>query len=106
MPTLSTHILDTSTGAPASGVRVEVRDATGGLVASGETDGDGRIKDWEAVLRPGVYTAIFHTADYFQANGQTGFWPKVSVEFDVTDERHYHVPLLLSPYGYSTYRGS
>ena len=106
MLTLSTHILDTSTGTPASGVNVELRDAVGGLVAEAATDGDGRIKDWDAVLVPGTYTAVFHTAAYFHAHGQTGFYPKISVEFSVTDGRHYHVPLLLSPYGYSTYRGS
>ncbi|MGL6235857.1 MAG: hydroxyisourate hydrolase [Segniliparus sp.] len=106
MPTLSTHVLDTSTGTPASGVRVELRDARGLIVAEAATDEDGRIKDWDTALVPGTYTAVFHTAEYFRSQGQAGFYPKVSVEFSVTDDRHYHVPLLLSPYGYSTYRGS
>ena len=106
MATLSTHVLDTSTGEPASGLTVELNDGRGTLVSSATTDEDGRVKALGSDLAAGVYTAVFRTGDYFQSQGQVGFYPKVSVEFLVADDRHYHVPLLLSAYGYSTYRGS
>jgi 5-hydroxyisourate hydrolase len=106
MTTLSSHVLDTTTGAPARGLRVELRDASGTLVAEAATDEDGRIKNLGPELAPGDYTAIFHTAEYFQSQRHVGFYPKITVEFRVADDPHYHVPLLLAPYGYSTYRGS
>jgi hydroxyisourate hydrolase len=102
--TLSTHVLDTGRGEPAVGVPVRLeRDHDGGwvAVASGSTDGDGRLRDWvpAAEWRAGTYRLVFATAG--------PFFPEVVVVFRVTEpDRHYHVPLLLSPYGYTTYRGS
>jgi 5-hydroxyisourate hydrolase len=100
---LSTHVLDAARGRPARGVpvRLERRDGDGWRrVAEGRTDDDGRVRD----LPPpeeGIYRLIFDTADY------SDFYPEVTVAFTVTDPgEHYHVPLLLSPYAYSTYRGS
>ncbi|ADG99490.1 hydroxyisourate hydrolase [Segniliparus rotundus DSM 44985] len=106
MTTLSSHVLDTATGAPARGLRVELLDARRVVLAQATTDDDGRVKGLGPELVPGDYTVVFHTSDYFQSQGQVGFYPKVTVEFHVAGDPHYHVPLLLSPYGYSTYRGS
>jgi 5-hydroxyisourate hydrolase len=103
VPTLSTHVLDTARGRPAAGVPVQLLDASGGSVAAGVTDGDGRVASLGADLAAGTYTLWFALADY----QPDGFYPEVSVTFTVAvEESHYHVPLLLSPYGYSTYRGS
>ena len=107
MSRVSTHILDTSTGRPASGVAVELsRDSV--VVASGLTDADGRVADlWQGALEAGSYRLHFAVADYFLETGRETFFPGVVIEFSVVDlEQHYHVPLLLSPFGYSTYRGS
>ncbi len=104
---ITTHILDTALGRPAAGVRV-VLDRLAGEeveVGSGTTDADGRVLDFGfSALEAGVYRLTFHVGDY--AKGAT-FYPRVPVIFEVvaTDE-HYHVPLLLNPFGYSTYRGS
>lgn len=110
---ISTHILDTSVGRPAAGVAVTLEaQAAGGewmRVASGDTDGDGRLKGLvpDAALGGRTYRLVFQTAAYFNERGVTAFYPVVIVVFDVADPRqHYHVPLLLSPFGYSTYRGS
>jgi 5-hydroxyisourate hydrolase len=99
---ITTHVLDTSTGRPAGdvGVRLE-RD--GGTVSEGRTDADGR---WTAAssVATGRYRLVFATGEHY---GGTSFHPEVSVDFLVTDaEQHHHVPLLLSPFGYTTYRGS
>ncbi|MBF8191348.1 hydroxyisourate hydrolase [Nonomuraea sp. K274] len=96
----STHVLDAVTGSPASGVHVRL-EHEGRVVAEGRTDGDGRIKGWNPGA--GVHRVVFDTGAYLRET----FYPEVVVTFTVTDpERHYHVPLLLSPYAYSTYRGS
>ena len=113
MASLSTHILDTSVGLPAPNVNVvcdEQRDAHWHRVAEGVTDSDGRVKDLHG-LEPmkigSVYRLTFHTASYFSDRGITSFYPKIEVQFVVGGDRnHYHVPLLLNPFGYSTYRGS
>jgi 5-hydroxyisourate hydrolase len=108
---LSTHVLDTARGEPAAGVpvRLDRRDGTGDTawitVASGHTDQDGRLR---VVPRDawgeGVYRLVFDTAAHL---GPDAFFPEVTVAFRVTDaERHLHVPLLLSPFGFTTYRGS
>jgi 5-hydroxyisourate hydrolase len=108
MGTLSTHVLDTSAGRPAEGVTVELRSADGSLVGRGRTDADGRV----ATIGPdrldaGDYSLRFDTAGWFAAAGTTGFYPEVTITFTVADvDQHYHVPLLLNPFGYSTYRGS
>jgi 5-hydroxyisourate hydrolase len=101
---LSTHVLDTARGAPAAGVPVrhERRDGGGWVpVAEGATDADGRVTGWSA--GPGVHRLVFDTAAYL---GEDAFYPSATIEFRVADERHHHVPLLLSPFGYTTYRGS
>ena len=101
---LSTHVLDTARGAPATGVPVrhERRDGDSWLpVASATTDADGRVTGWTAA--PGVHRLVFDTAAYL---GEDAFYPSATIEFHVTDDRHHHIPLLLSPFGYTTYRGS
>ncbi|TDV55260.1 hydroxyisourate hydrolase [Actinophytocola oryzae] len=96
---LSTHVLDTSEGRPAAGIRVrlELHDDGWRLISDGRTDDDGRISGWDTP-GPGVYRLVF------EVGGQ--FYPEVTVTFRVADDSHHHVPLLISPYGYSTYRGS
>lgn len=111
---ITTHVLDTALGKPAAGVRVQlcVRGAHGAwtALAEGVTNEDGRIGDLlpaGAPIAPGIYQATFDTLGYFERLGQSSFFPSVSIVFEICDPaQHYHVPLLLSPYGYSTYRGS
>ena len=113
MITISTHVLDTSLGRPAVGVTV-VLERSGGttqwsVIGHGETDADGRVQELvpdPAKLSSGVYRMVFDTRSYFDTRGVAGFYPSVTVVFDIKDQGHYHVPLLLSPFGYSTYRGS
>ena len=101
MATLSTHVLDTALGRPAAGIAVRLESRSGDRLDSGVTDGDGRVGSLGGELALGEYVLRFDTAAYV-----AGFFPEVVIVFTVTDERHHHVPLLLSPYGYSTYRGS
>ncbi len=110
---ITTHVLDQQTGKPAVGmiVRLQQREPHDfEEIANGVTNADGRITDLIATptLAPGVYRLRFETGMYFVAMKQADyFYPSVIVEFQVTTaKRHYHVPLLLSPFGYSTYRGS
>jgi len=109
MSGITTHVLDTSRGRPASGVPVvlEIRSETGWReVGRAETDGDGRVRQLPQPV-VGVYRLTFQIETYFQAQGIEGFYPEAAIVFHVRDaSQHYHVPLLLSPYGYSTYRGS
>ena len=109
---ITTHILDTSLGCPAANVKVHLEREDGtDLVplAEGTTDHDGRIGDLieNGSLQPGTYQIRFDTQSYFDAQNRDCFYPSVTIRFSVkqTDE-HYHVPLLLNPFGYSTYRGS
>ena len=111
---ISTHVLDTALGAPAAGVavsleRVEARDRMI-AISHGVTDADGRVTALAPVnanVAPGAYRLCFHVAKYFAATQRTSFYNEISVNFIVgTEAQHYHVPLLLSPFGYSTYRGS
>lgn len=112
--TISTHVLDTARGLPAQGVPISLaaRSADGLFhdLATGVTDADGRVRDIQkgtTSIGPGVYRMAFDTATYFAAGGTTGFYPIVEVVFEVRGlGGHYHVPLLISPFGYSTYRGS
>lgn len=103
---ISTHVLDTTKGRPAAGVPVilEIDDAGWETIALGATDADGRIRLVEDPPKPGRYRITFDTGSY----NRDGFFPTVTIEFKVESggPSHYHVPLLLSPYGYSTYRGS
>jgi 5-hydroxyisourate hydrolase len=112
--TLSTHVLDATAGRPAAGVpvRLERRGPDGWSPAGdGQTDADGRLRlaggpSGEG-FEPGVYRITFGTGAYFQARGTASFYPEVTVTFEMTGhDEHYHVPLLLSPFAYSTYRGS
>lgn len=114
MSAITTHVLDTSRGRPASGIAValEIRDAENGwqVIGKGTTDGDGRLRD---LLPPGqtlleaTYRLIFATRDYFTQQNAESFYTEVIITFSVRDAtEHYHVPLLLCPFGYTTYRGS
>jgi 5-hydroxyisourate hydrolase len=109
---ITTHVLDTASGRPATGVAVRLErldDGEAGELARGVTDADGRITDLlePGSLRAATYRITFESGAYYEAKGQRCFYPEVAVVF-VIDEpaSHYHVPLLLSPFGYSTYRGS
>ena len=112
MSGISTHVLDTSLGRPASGVPVALERQAGSnwqSAGQGVTDQDGRIPELLAgsELVAGTYRLTFDTGAYFRARSQQAFYPQVQVVFAVADAgQHYHVPLLLNPYGYSTYRGS
>jgi 5-hydroxyisourate hydrolase len=112
MKSVSTHVLDISRGRPAAGVPVtlERKDGDGFTVLRrAKTDSDGRVKDLvaEGDLTRATYRITFDTGAYFADQGTEGFYPEASIQFIVRDENaHYHVPLLLSPFGYSTYRGS
>jgi 5-hydroxyisourate hydrolase len=104
MSSLSTHVLDTSTGRPAAGLHVRLEDAaTGDLLAEGRTDDDGRVRPLGGDVPAGTYRIVFDTTGHL---GPDAFYPEVAVVFRVAEGEHYHAPLLLSPYGYSTYRGS
>ena len=107
--TVSTHVLDASAGRPAAGVAVSLsRFAVRGTwlsAGSGATDTDGRLR-FEEETPEGMYRVTFGTGAYFAARGMRTFYPEVIITFTVGDGEHYHVPLLLSPFAYSTYRGS
>lgn len=111
--TLTTHVLDTARGTPAAGLAVALEIRAGEVwqpLGLAVTDADGRVRRLVPegeTLTPGTYRLTFSTGAYFRNLGIEGFYPEVSIVFDVRDpEQHYHVPLLLSPFGYSTYRGS
>eukprot|EP01066_Platyproteum_vivax_P020998 Platyproteum_vivax@DN8963_c0_g1_i1.p1 len=123
---ISTHVLDTSIGKPGESILVtlekrsvavsETVEAKTGLetlqkvvaIACGRTDADGRIKDlYNDKLEAGTYRITFHLATYFQTHNTSCLYPEVAVTFTVENPtQHYHIPLILSPYGYSTYRGT
>jgi len=110
MSQVTTHILDAATGRPARGVAVVFdRQTADGWreVGGGATDADGRISMLGPVaLKPGTYRLTFATGDYFEATARDSFYPEVVITFTIAGTEHYHVPLLLSPFAYSTYRGS
>ncbi len=114
MSQITTHILDTSVGKPAEGVTIELMalnaDDSWTTLAAGKTNQDGRIGDLLAAdktLPAGTYKMVFQTEEYFKATGQSVFYPWADVVFNITGSgEHYHIPLLLNPFGYSTYRGS
>jgi 5-hydroxyisourate hydrolase len=113
MSAITTHVLDTSIGQPAAGIAVVLKhlapDGRWQQIAAGTTNEDGRVND---LLPPnslvdGRYRLSFATGEYFHHRSQATLYPQVSIEFQVIDiAEHYHIPLLLSPFGYSTYRGS
>ena len=115
MGAITTHVLDTVQGLPAGGVAVVLERRAGvrnewTVVGRGETNADGRLRTLmpdDASLEPGQYRLIFETKKYFDALSVPTLYPSVIIVFEaVAGERHYHVPLLLGPFGYTTYRGS
>lgn len=114
MSAITTHVLDTSTGRPGAGIAVVLERKTDSAgwqaIAEGTADSDGRIKDLllaNEILVPAHYRLIFETGPYFLLQNIECFFPQVTISFVVEDaEQHYHVPLLVSPFGYSTYRGT
>jgi 5-hydroxyisourate hydrolase len=113
MSGISAHVLDTTLGRPATGLRVRLsrRDESGEYLplTSTSTDDDGRIRDLlpGRSLEIGTYKINFETGPYLQATHQSAFFPEVAITFTVTaPDEHHHVPLLLNPFGYTTYRGS
>ena len=113
---ISTHVLDTALGRPAAGVPVVLERAEAGeggagtgVLARASTDADGRVRELlpaGTALAAGTYRLTFETGAYFAASGIEGFYPRVTILFTVRDPaQHHHVPLLLSPFGYATYRG-
>ncbi len=113
MSGITTHVLDVARGRPASGVPVllEIRQESGWQeLGRARTDADGRARQLlaaDSALITGTYRITFAIETYFRTQGIEGFYPEASIVFHVRDaDQHYHVPLLLSPYGYSTYRGS
>lgn len=109
---ITTHILDTSTGLPAKNVGVKlfklINDSWS-LLSEAATDSDGRIKDWaenELTIDFATYKLIFDLDSYFVNQSTPAFYPYAEICFRVQDEKHHHIPLLLSSFGYSTYRGS
>jgi len=109
---ITTHILDTARGCPAAGVPITLEVSKGGewrALGSGKTDDDGRLGGLcqPSPIEPGVYRITFAIADYFASTDTESFYPEAQIVFHVRDgSQHFHVPLLLSPFGYSTYRGS
>lgn len=110
---LTTHVLDTASGRPAAALMIELRDEVGGLISSHHTNVDGRVDrplmEGET-FRLGRFELSFHVGAYFRARGvslpEPAFLDVVPVRFGLFEATHFHVPLLVSPYGYSTYRGS
>ena len=114
MGRLTTHVLDTASGKPAAGVRVVLRrDGEAGVVAEAMTNSDGRLDKpllEGGAFKNGRYELSFHAGDYFRKAGvalaDPAFLDVIPLRFAIAEDAHYHVPLLVSPYGYSTYRGS
>jgi len=113
MSQITTHVLDTSIGKPGQGIAITLsqqnEEGNWQILASGVTNEDGRISNLlpsDKVLDPGIYMMFFETGAYFKRMGTDGFYPFAQIAFEVKDDAHYHVPLLLNPFGYSTYRGS
>lgn len=109
---ITTHVLDTSIGRPGENITIRLKyfhNEKWQTLTQGVTNADGRIPDLlppQRSLLPGNYKMVFETAAYFANNNLKGFYPEVEIQFAVFDNTHYHVPLLINPFGYSTYRGS
>ena len=115
MSGITSHVLDTAVGKPASGIEIELEinadqaDQTNWQsLGSGVTNADGRVPNlFAGQPKPGHYRMSFHVSAYFKQQKVESFYSVIRIEFDILDaDQHYHVPLLLSPFGYSTYRGS
>ena len=112
MSQLTTHILDTMKGKPAQGVTIvlfQQHEEEWQQLTMGTTNADGRIPNLlqkDIILEPGIYKMKFETNEYFGKLGIQSFYPFVEITFTITGKEHYHVPLLITPFGYSTYRGS
>ena len=113
MSQITTHVLDTSKGLPAEGITIRLQRPTSEDqwedIVSGTTNSDGRVPNFlpsDKVIEPGIYRMYFETKQYFLKEDKKCFYPYVPVVFEIEDTEHYHVPLLLNPYGISTYRGS
>jgi len=112
MSQITSHILDTTKGKPAWGVTIILYEKLGTewiIVASGITNKDGRVSNLlkeNELLPAGIYKLSFITADYYKVQEIETFYPMVEIVFEIDSAEHYHIPLLLNPFGYSTYRGS
>lgn len=113
MSQITTHILDTSKGKPAQGIQIileqQVSENSWKEISRGNTNDDGRLPGLVAentFLDFGIYRLVFDTETYYKNTQVEGLYPSVSIAFKVTENKHYHIPLLLNPFGYSTYRGS
>ncbi|HLJ24747.1 MAG TPA: hydroxyisourate hydrolase [Candidatus Acidoferrales bacterium] len=112
MSEITTHVLDTSRGSPAAGFQVGLQLKSGDAwktLGSGRTDGNGRCRGLlgENQLEAGTYRLLFNAGDYYRELGVETFYSEIPIVFEVANpETHYHVPLLINPFGYSTYRGS
>jgi 5-hydroxyisourate hydrolase len=112
MSQITTHILDTSKGRPASGITIILylgKNDEWKEMKRGRTNEEGRITDLlgkDVMLQKGMYKLRFETKEYFDKAGTPTFYPYVEIVFDIQSNEHYHIPLLLNPFGYSTYRGS
>jgi 5-hydroxyisourate hydrolase len=109
---ITTHILDTTIGKPAAGITIILYQGENDAwteIKRGKTNNDGRIADLlkkDSLLQYGIYKLRFETKDYFDKNAIPTFYPYVEIIFDIQSNEHYHIPLLLNPFGYTTYRGS
>jgi 5-hydroxyisourate hydrolase len=111
MTRITSHVLDVTAGRPAAGITVRLERLEGSraeLMASAATDADGRVRDWlPEGTGAGRYRLVFETGAWFRAAGRETIYSEVVIHVDVTEgAAHYHLPLLLAPFGYSTYRGS
>ena len=108
MSQITTHVLDTTKGKPAFGVRLslhQVHNESWQEIGIGTTDPDGRVMDLlkkDAMLNPGIYKMRFETGEYFDKQGIQSFYPFVEIIFYIKSPEHYHIPLLISPHGYNT----
>ena len=109
MSRISTHVLDTVLGKPATGIGVQLkkRDRDHWMeIARGETDTDGRCQNLAADALPGIYQLTFAVSEYLSMHGRSSIYPEITITFECGNEAHYHLPLLLSGNSYTTYRGS
>ncbi len=107
MNSLSSHVLDTTLGRPASGLRLQLTLPNGNQIDA-VTDSDGRCNNWQdSQIVAGTYKLRFDTEEYLRRHHDSAFYPHVDITFSVdSDNEHYHIPLLISPFGFSSYRGS